>query len=309
MYDTFNAIAPVFLIIVIGHVLNRTELIGKDIWSAIEHICFYVLLPFLIIRTLSRANLGDVPILDFCLVLIIAIVGMSLLLIVLRTLFRDTSRVSDPTFSSLFQGATRFHGFMALAIIAPLYGDPGVTLAAIALGVMVPLLNIFCVIVLSIYGDNDDDVNFSTLTRRVLTNPLILACVAGLTLNLTGIPDVLFDTVVIIGSGGLGLVLLSVGAGLQLGHAADNKLLVSAGVLIRLLGMPLLVLLMSWMIGLEGMARTIALIAGAVPSASSSYVMARKMGGDANLMSSILTFQVIVAFFTLPMFVYIASIL
>ena len=80
-------------------------------------------------------------------------------------------------------------------------------------------------------------------------------------------------------------------------------------VLIRLIGMPAIVIFMSWLIGLDGLARTVALIAGAVPTAASSYVMARKMGGDAELMSSIVTFQIIAAFFTLPAFIYIAEIL
>ena len=91
------------------------------------------------------------------------------------------------------------------------------------------------------------------------------------------------------------------------GQAAKQKLLVTTGVLIRLIGMPVIVIAMSWLIGLEGLARTVAIIAGAVPTAASSYVMARKMGGDAELMSSIVTFQIITAFFTLPVFIYMAE--
>jgi len=74
---TLNAITPIFLIIAIGYLLYRTRIVGEEVWSAIEHIGFYLLLPFLIIRTLSRANLGSVPIVDFLLVLIVAIIGMA----------------------------------------------------------------------------------------------------------------------------------------------------------------------------------------------------------------------------------------
>ena len=81
----------------------------------------------------------------------------------------------------------------------------------------------------------------------------------------------------------------------------------TVGVLTRLIGMPAIIIAMSWLIGLEGLARTVAIIAGAVPTAASAYVMARKMGGNAELMSSIVTFQVIVAFFTLPLFIYLAE--
>ena len=280
---------------------------GEQVWSAIEHICFYLLLPFLIIRTLSRANLGDVPVVDFTLVIIVAIVGMSASLILAYSLVRSRYPTSGPSFTSLFQGATRFHGFVAIAVIGPLYGDDGVTLAAIALAIMVPLLNTTSVIVLSVYGHGSSEFETSQVLKQIAKNPLIIACLVGLIFNLTGVPDIIFDTVVIIGNGGLGLALLAVGAGMRLGQAAQDKLLVFTGVFIRLIGMPLMVIGMAWIVGLEGLPRTIAIIAGAVPTAASSYVMARKMGGNAELMSNIVTFQIIAAFFTLPLFIYIAD--
>jgi len=287
--------------------LSVTRVVGESVWSAIEHICFYLLFPFLIIRTLSQADLGDLPIVDFMTVLVVAIVGMSTLLIAIQALVWRRHPESGPSFSSIFQGATRFHGFVAIAVIGPLYGDDGVTLAALALSIMVPLLNTISVIVLSVYGRSDTPPEFAAVARKILTNPLILACGAGLVFNWLGIPQVLFATVDIIGDGGLGLALLAVGAGMSFGQAAQHKLLLTIGVLTRLLGMPAIVIAMSWLVGLEGLPRTVAIIAGAVPTASSAYVMARKMGGDAALMSSIVTFQVIAAFFTLPLFIYIAD--
>jgi len=307
LITTLNAIAPIFLIIITGYLLSVTRVVGDSVWSAIEHICFYLLFPFLIIRTLSRADLGDLPILDFMTVLIVAILGMSALLILTQALVWRRHPESGPSFTSIFQGATRFHGFVAIAIIGPLYGDDGVTLGALALSIMVPLLNTITVIVLSIYGRSDTPPEFAAVGRKILTNPLILACGAGLVFNWLGIPDILFSTIDIIGDGGLGLALLAVGAGMRFGQAAQHKMLLTIGVLTRLIGMPAFVIAMSWLVGLDGLARTVAIIAGAVPTASSADVMARKMGGDAALMSSIVTFQVIVAFFTLPLFIYIAE--
>jgi malonate transporter len=307
LITTLSAIAPIFLIIAIGYLLFRTRIVDETVWSAIEHICFYLLFPFLIIRTLSRANLGSVPIVDFMTVLVVAILGMSALLILIQACVWRRFPESGPSFSSVFQGATRFHGFVAIAVIGPLFGDAGVTLAALALAIMIPLLNVISVIVLSIYGRSDSKPEFMAVAKKVLTNPLIIACLVGLLFNRVGIPDILFDTIDIIGAGGLGLGLLTVGASMKLGHAAQHKMLLTIGVLTRLIGMPVIVIAMSWLVGLDGLARTVAIIAGAVPTAATAYVMARKMGGNAELMSSIVTFQVIVAFFTLPMFIYIAN--
>ncbi len=307
MITTLNAITPIFLIILTGYLLSRFRVVGESVWSAIEHICFYLLLPFLIIRTLSRANLGGLPVIDFITVLVVAILGMASLLIFIQAFVSRRYPESGPSFSSVFQGATRFHGFVAIAVIGPLYGDDGVALAALALAIMVPMLNVITVIVLSIYGRSDGEVEFAAVARRVASNPLIIACGVGLLFNFTGVPEILFQTIDIVGAGGLGLALLTVGGGMRMGAAAQHKLLLAIGVLTRLLGMPLIVIGMSWLLGLQGLPRTVAIIAGAVPTAASAYVMARKMGGDAELMSSIVTFQVIVAFFTLPLFIYIAD--
>ena len=76
MIETLNAITPIFLIIATGYLLFRTRVVDESVWSAIEHICFYLLLPFLIIRTLSRANLGSVPLVDFMTVIVVAVLGI-----------------------------------------------------------------------------------------------------------------------------------------------------------------------------------------------------------------------------------------
>jgi len=307
LITTLNAIAPIFLIIATGYLLFRTRIVDESVWSAIEHICFYLLFPFLIIRTLSRANLGSVPVFDFMAVIVVAILGMSALLILIQAFVWKRFPQSGPSFSSIFQGATRFHGFVAIAVIGPLYGDTGVTLAALALAIMVPLLNVISVVVLSVYGHSDTRPQVIAVVKKIVTNPLIIACIVGLLFNWLGVPDILFDAIDIIGAGGLGLALLAVGAGMNFGQAAQHKMLLTVGVLTRLIGMPAIVIAMSWLVGLDGIARTVAIIAGAVPTAASAYVMARKMGGNAELMSSIVTFQVFVAFFTLPLFIYIAE--
>jgi len=307
MLATLNAVAPIFLTILIGYLLFRYRVVGEDIWSAIEHICFYLLFPFLLVRTLARADLGELPVFEFAMVVLFAPIGMAALLLAARPLLAAYYNLSGPTFTSIFQGATRFHGFMAIAVIGPLYGQAGLALAALAISVMVPLLNVISVVILTAYGSEGQAASARIMATRIAQNPLILACIVGLILNMTGLPDFAFNTIEIIGDGGLGLALLAVGAGIRLDKALQSMTLVTVGVLIRLIGMPLIMMLLAWLVGLEGLPRTVAIIAAAVPTASTAYVMARKMGGDAELMANIVTFQVILAAVTLPLFIYIAD--
>ncbi len=307
MLTTVNAVAPIFIVIITGYILKRIKLVPSEMWPTVEHICFYLLFPFLIIRTLARADLGEIPIADFAVVITGGVIGMALLLLLLRPIGAQRFGISGPSFTSLFQGATRFHGFMALAIVGALYGEEGVALSGIAIGVMVPLINMLNVAILTIFGDAEARPDWRTVVLKIASNPLIIACLFGFALNVTGIPDFAFGAIDIIGDGGLGLALLAVGAGLNVGQALETKTLVAVGVLMRLIGMPLLVVLLSWVVGLDGLTRTIAIITGAVPTASSAYVMARQMGGDAELMANITTVQVLLAGVTLPLFIFIAE--
>jgi malonate transporter len=307
MLATFNASAPIALIILTGYLLNRYKVAGAEIWSAVEHVCFYILFPFLIIRTLSRADFSTLPLGKFVFVVAGGAVGMAFLLLFARPILASRYNVSGPTFTSLFQGATRFHGFMALAIIGTLYGDQGLALGAVAISVLVPILNTQTVAVLTIWGTSTEVPTAGMILLRIAKNPLIWGCIAGMTLNLTGVPAVLFSAITIIGDGGLGLAMMAVGASLHLNAAAQGRVLLATGVVIRLIGMPLLMMLLAWLTGLTGIARAVAIIAGAVPTASTAYVMARKMGGDAELMANLVTFQVVAAGVTLPVFIYLAD--
>jgi malonate transporter and related proteins len=64
--------------------------------------------------------------------------------------------------------------------------------------------------------------------------------------------------------------------------------------------MPLLMWFWCQALGVTGTAAAVAVLCGAVPTASGAYVLARQMGGDATLVASILTVQIVAAAFTIP---------
>jgi malonate transporter and related proteins len=306
MSTTLDAIVPVFLVIVMGYALRRSGLIGDQNWLAADNLCFYVLLPALIIRSLCRADLTGTPLAGFMLTFAGGVAVMSALLLGLWLIFARRSGISGPAFTSLFQGATRWHGFLAIAIVAPVYGDAGVALCSLALGVMVPFIQLVNVAVLLRFGDSSSAApGLRQMLVRMAGNPLIIATCAGLVLNQTGAPNAVVKMFDIVGSGGLGLALLAAGAGISLERAAQAPALVVLGVVTRLIGMPAIMLAIAWALDLHGMPRAVVVIAGATPTASTAYVMARQMGGDSELMANIMTFQTLLAGATLPLFLYI----
>ena len=190
----FSALLPIFLTILVGVVLYRTKLIGDDMWSVLEHVCYYVLLPALMLRKIGSADLADAPVIAMGGAMLLAICTMFAALLILRVRIMTTMTLTGAAYTSLFQGATRWHTFVALSIIAALYGQDGLTLAAIGMAAMTPVLNVVNVTVISIHAEGTTP-SAARIVGLVARNPLVIACVLGIFINVSGIglPEAAFQ--------------------------------------------------------------------------------------------------------------------
>ncbi|MES9961473.1 MAG: AEC family transporter [Sedimenticola sp.] len=307
MLSIINALIPVILVILLGLLLKRLPVIGESQWRGIENLCYYVLFPALLIKTLATAQIGSTEVLSFSGMVLFAIFAMSGIMLAAYPLLKGQFGVGAASFCSLLQGTTRWHGFIALSIVGFLLGDEGVAYMAITMAVIIPPLNIINVAVMaSLVGSGN---GLGDVVKKLFRNPFIIACVVGALLNLTGIglSGSLYQAFDMLGSGALGIGLLVVGAGLEFSKVVEHRFLVAFGTCIRLLGMPLLMFIGAWLFGIEGMPLTVAVIAAAVPTAASSYILARQMGGDAPLMANLITVQVVTSVITLPLMIWLAS--
>ncbi len=302
MITILNSLIPVFLVIALGAAIKRFDFPGDGLWQPLDRLTYYVFFPALLLHTLATADLTSFDVWPMAYTLWAGLFSMVGLLMVLRA----TSNLAGPQFSSVFQGAARWNGFVALAAIDQLIGPEGVTLAAVAFATLVPTVNVLSVTILTRYA-GDEPAGFGTVLRLLSKNPLILACAAGIFLNTTGLrlPGPLAPTADILGQAALTLGLLAIGAGLRLDHAYETKGIVLLTSILKLIIMPLLMLGWCWVFDVEGLARLVILLCGAVPGATSSYILARQLGGDATLMASLITGSTILAVLTMPLMLYI----
>jgi|RhiMetdeSRZDD1v2_1073273.scaffolds.fasta_scaffold50591_5 malonate transporter and related proteins len=301
MSFALSALLPVFITILVGAALRATAFIGDDQWRAVDHICYYVLFPAIIVKEIAGADFTGLPVARMALALMAGVIVMSVLLLLLRRPLAILLNLNGPQFSSLFQGATRWHTFIALAIVPPLFGADALALAAIAAAAMTPLLNVINVAVLGVYAAGKPP-RASALLLAIIKNPFVLSCVVGILFHSLGLvpPKLLLDVLDIIGKGALGLALLAAGAGLRFEELKATGTTAALATALKLGLMPLLVFLLTSLLGVSGTAQHVAVICAAVPTGSGAYVLARQLGGDAPLVASILTLQVIVAALTLP---------
>lgn len=304
MPTILSSLLPVFAVIALGHALRRGGLLPAEAWPPLDRLNYFVLFPALILHTLVTAELGALEIGPLAAALLAAVATMAVLLTILRRVLP----VTGPQYTSVFQGTLRWNGFVALAALANLYGAPGVALAAIAIAVLVPTLNVLSVLVLTRHAGSAPPTPARTLAI-LLRNPLILACAAGAAWHATGLapPAAAGMLLDILGRAALALGLLSVGAALRLDFGSAGLRLVALTSALKLTAVPLAIAFWTWALEVEGLTRTVAILVGAVPTATSSYILARQLGGDAELMALIVTATTLAAMLTMPVAAWLAG--
>jgi malonate transporter len=297
MASVAASLIPTFLLVLLGAAMRRTRWFPDPFWIALDRLVYFVCFPVLLFRSLGSARLGA-DLAPFGLALLAGIFLVTALLLALRRVVA----ADGPGFTSVYQGAVRFSTFVGLGSVAALHGQAGIGIFAFAIAVCVPTLNLLCVIVLARFGGHQEPVRAARLLRQIASNPLILACLAGIALNLSGLalPLPLDRTLEALDRAALPLGLLAVGAGLDFRMLGSIGRPVLASSLLRLVALPVLVYAACMLLGVDGLARSVAVLWAALPTASSAYILARQMGGDAPLMAAIVTAQTLLAFATMP---------
>jgi malonate transporter and related proteins len=301
MGPVFASLVPVFLIVATGWLSRATGLIGDQHWAGVEKTTYFLFFPALIMDTLARADLGSVPVLGVSLALIGAILLVAGLLLTVQPVLDRAFGIDGPSFTSVFQGATRWNTFVAIAVAGSLFGQRGVALIAVGIAAMVPLLNVLAVYVLVRFAGRSRQ-NAGPMMRAFVTNPLIWSCAVGLLLNLAApiLPKPILAPLDMIGRAALPAGLLVVGAALDLRELARPGPAHAIALVLKLLLLPILAALMARTLGVAGSDIGVTVIAAAVPTASNAYVLAKQLGGNAPLMAEILTLQTLAALMTMP---------
>ncbi|WP_319581536.1 AEC family transporter [uncultured Pseudodesulfovibrio sp.] len=296
MSPVILAILPIFGLILIGFVLHRLDFPGVGFWPVSERLTYYVLFPAMLVSGLSGRQF-DASSMGLSLTLIGAVCLLGAFLVFTRTMFR----LDGPVFTSVFQGAIRPNTYVGLSAAAGLLGPDWMALSAVALLTLIPLVNVLCVLVLSRHGRHGGGLGRVGL--ELIKNPLILACVVGMTLSVLNapLPGVLLDLLTILGKAALPLGLLAVGAGLRFEGLGASTLPVALASLAHLVALPLAAYGCARLLGVEGLSVTTALIYTAIPVSVSAFILARQMGGDHDVMALIITAQTVLSALTMPL--------
>jgi hypothetical protein len=296
-----DAFVPVFGMLALGAALKRSLLRDDAVWAGIERLVFWVLLPCLVAGALGAVRFGSLPVGGMAMALWGALsLGALIAVLLARALCHD-----HPAMTSVLQGGIRFNNVMGFAIGGAIWGAEGIAYAAVATGLIVPFVQAAATIAFAL---GRGGVRPWRLLRQVLLNPLILGCLAGFAIGaLGGLPPGIAPAVRNLGQAAIALGLLCVGAALTPGGLRIAPFTQAATAALKLLAMPLTTWALCAAIGLGQPATAIAVLFMALPTAATSYVMARAMGGNAPLMAAITTSEHVLSVLTLPVWVWVLT--
>ncbi|HSI47982.1 MAG TPA: AEC family transporter [Ideonella sp.] len=283
---------PDFLLILLGFVLCRRTALNRSVWDGVEKLVYYLLFPVLLFVAIVRQPLqaGALMTLAGC---GLAVVGCG---IALSYAIGRWPGVDARLHASGAQTAFRFNSYVALALAERLGGVQSVAWTALLVALCVPVCNIAAVWPLARHAGQ----NF---LRELLQNPLIIGTVAGLVGNLLGLqlPDLLQVTLSRIGGAALPLGLMAVGAGLQLGALRDAPRLAAALMSIRHLVLPIVAIVLVRVAELPAGQQVVVVAFAALPTASSAYVLAARMGGSGSFVAGLVSLSTLLGMLSLPL--------
>lgn len=288
------ALVPIVAILAIGKVMDVSKVLSQEGWIGLERITYFLLFPALIVSKLAVADFSQI---DWRLpvALIAAQCGLSLITLLAATLLK----VSRQHIGVYVQSAARWNTFIALALANELLGAEGVALVAVAATVMIPAANLISVCALMHYAHSQ--VGPTQLAQQIAINPLVIACIIGILLNVSDIPlpDQAMHVLDLLGQATIALGLLTTGAAIRSqGSAVALPNLISWS-LVRLIGLPLIAVGMGVALALPSELLLIVVICTAVPTAANGTILARQLGADATLAANLIASQTVMAIVTI----------
>jgi len=287
---------PDFSLILCGYLVCRFTALNRPVWEQVESLVYFLLFPVLLFHSIVRSPLDLTTASSFVGAgWALGLTGIGLAYALPRLPWLG-SHIAARQHAASAQVAFRFNSFIGLALAERLVGPSGVLLLAVLIGVCVPLFNVAAVWPMARHGQG-------RLWRELARNPLIIATAAALVVNLMGfrLPTWLEPTMTRIGAASIALGLMAAGAGMQLSALARAKSLAVAVLSIRHLALPLIAVALSRLFRLSDTQTTVLLLFSALPTASSCYVLAARMGYDSAFVAGLVTLSTLLGMLSLPL--------
>ena len=295
MVNYAQLLFPDFALIVCGYLVCRYTALNRTVWEQVESLVYYFLFPVLLFQSIVKSPLDLAATSSLISAgLLMGLSGIALAYALPHVPWLG-QRINKREHAASAQVAFRFNSFIGLALADKLAGSQGLLLIAVLIGVCVPVFNVAAVWPMSRHAQTG-------FLRELVRNPLIIATAAGLVANLLGfvMPAWLEPAVTRIGAASLALGLMAAGAGMEFGHLTQSRTLTVGVLSIRHVISPVVAWALALLFALSPVQTTILLAFSALPTASSAYVLAARMGYNGAYVAGLVTLSTLLGIVSLP---------
>ncbi|OZI64419.1 AEC family transporter [Bordetella genomosp. 11] len=291
-------VLPDFLLVALGWALHHKLRFERDFFTGLERLVYFVLFPALLFQAIVRTPLTAASALMLlqavALVLVVGYIAAWLALPVLKP--------ERMAYASVAQCAYRFNTYIGLALAANLGGTRGQTIMAVLVGLAVPIANVMAVHALARH-------NGGNLGRELMRNPLVVSTLAGLACNFAGLqlPGPVDIFLARLGAAAIAVGILCVGANLSWEGGRRHGKLIAWMLVVKLLVLPLTAIAVARALALPPLDARMLLVFAALPTASASYVLAMRMGGDGRLVAVVISLGTLASAASIPMWLAMAG--
>jgi predicted permease len=289
---------PSFLMVVLGGLIRNR--LSVNAWQGLDRLNFEILFPTLIFVAASSRpiQISDVVRIGPA-VWAILCVGLCLSYAARRF---GPERFTD--FAGTWQTAWRFNTALGFVAVETLSARP-VGILAVAVGMAIPMANLFAVSALS-RGSG----NLRRTLIRIVTNPFLLASVLGVLVGLSGIsfPAVVVAPLHMLAGAAIPVALISVGATMNWGALARLNLFSGIIVSTKLLLTPAITFATCLALGADPVFAATLVMFAALPTASAAHVLAAGFGADRELSATLVAQTTLLSAVTLPVWITLAEV-
>lgn len=296
-----DSLLPVFALLIMGRLLTLSGMIDRAFLRMSDRLVYFIFFPCMLFWKVG----GNPAATGIDMALPVAALCALFLVFVLSTLtivFGNVSGFEAGTFS---QSCYRFNTYIGMAIVFNALGDAGVLQFGIIIGVLIPVINILCVSVLIWYSGKDYSLQQRIwyMARAIISNPLIIACFAGILFSRTGLvfPRSIHNTFSLISMVTLPLALLSIGSSFSFSGLRGYIRLALVSSAFKLVLLPLAGMLFMMAFNVGGTAFKAGMIFFCLPTSSAIYVLSSQMNSDTDLAAATIVLSTLLSIIPLSL--------
>lgn len=295
MFDAlFNLMGLMFILIVIGFILRRKQLITDAGKKTLTDIILYVIIPANVIKSFSQKIDNGATV--FITLLMLGCLVNLLQLIIAKYAFNKLPDNEKPCYQ--YGAVCPNAGFIGNPLAEGVFGLTGLAYASIYL---IPSRFIMWTAGISYFNKDSDK---KEAYKKVFTHPCMVATYVGIFIMFSGVtlPTVISDTVTSCSNSCTSLTMMYVGAVLA---DVDFKSVFSKRIfmycIVRLILIPFIVYCGCLTFGVDPLITGVAVLLPSTPAGSTTSLLASKYNADEQVAAKLVLLSTALSMITIPM--------